>query len=333
MMPPFSPVVLAWLEGHAIDPAVAVKVGVQDDHDCLSFPIVTRTGERFTRTRRLPGPCLQPRGVSLAPWWITGHRQAEHALIVEGEGDALAALTARVKSPRDSTIHRLAIVALPGAGVAHPVLVEDLILHGVKAVALALDGDQAGREATHKLGDRITGAGIKALTIEIPDGLDLAEVLARSNDAPATFSGLISGAEHFIPSEPPRPTRKTALRPRRRPTGDQGEAFDRILAALREIPAVEYLPVLAGVEPLPGGRVKCPLTDHEDRNPSAHIHDVTRWWCHSQCQTGGDIFTLAAAITGRSTTGPDFPEVVRWTADQFHIDTAPMERPTERRAA
>lgn len=328
--PRFSPIGMEWMRSHGIDPAVAVKVGVEDDHGCLRFPVRTRTGQSFTRTRRLPGPCLQPRGVTLAPWWLEGHRAAEHVLAVEGEGDGLAALTARVHSPAESTIHRLAIVVLPGAGVAHEVLVGDLQHHGVKAVVLALDADQAGRAATRKLGNRIIQVGIRVFTAPIPDGLDLADLLARSNDPAATFSELISAVEHYVPTEPPAPARKPRQRPYRASGGVQGDTFERVLDELRGIPAEEYLEHLAPESEPARGRCRCPLPHHEDRNPSAS-YKGTVWCCHG-CGEGGDLLDLAAVITGLNLT-TDFPEVVRWTADQFHIDTAPMERPTERRAA
>lgn len=333
MRPPFSPDSLDWLRGHAIDPMIATETGVREDRRRLLFPIVTRLGVRFTRTRLLPGPCLQPKGVKLAPWWITGHDSAQHVLILEGEGDGLAALTARVKSPKHSTVHRLAIVALPGAGVAHDVLLEDLIFHGVKVAAIALDGDQAGRSATCKLGDRITAASIRALTIDLPDGLDLADLLASSHDPVLTFSEVISEAKNFTPNNPSGPTRELAVRPRIVSDNGHRDAFERSLLALREIRAELYLATLVPESNPTRGICRCPLpNDHEDRRPSAS-YKGTAWYCH-RCGIGGGLFTLAAAITGRATTGPDFIEVVNWAAKHFNLETAAFERlDHERRAA
>jgi len=84
---------------------------------------------------------------------------------------------------------------------------------------------------------------------------------------------------------------------------------------LAAIPAETYIPILTGSEPLPGGRVSCPLPDHEDRNPSATYKDAV-WFCH-RCGEGGGIFTLAAAITGRRDHGDEFCELRKWVAEQM----------------
>ncbi len=199
--------------------------------------------------------------------------------------------------------------------------------------AIALDGDQAGRSATRKLGDRITAAGIRALTIDLPDGLDLADLLASSHDPALTFSEVVSGAKHFTPTEPSEPTRQLAVRPRIVADNGPWDAFERRLLALRAIEAELYLATLVPESSPARGICRCPLpNDHEDRHPSAS-YKGTAWYCY-RCGIGGGLFTLAAAITGRTTTGPDFIEVVNWAVKHFNLETAAFERPYhERRAA
>lgn len=322
MMPPFSSAALEWMESHAINPATAAACAVTETGDVLRFEIVPREGSVFTRTRRLPGPCLQPKGVPLAPWWPNGYRETQFVLIVEGEGDALA-----VASVKSEELAELAVVALPGAAVAHQQLVDDLVAAGVKSAVLALDADDAGRKSTAKLANRLTGAGIACLTIELPDGFDLADLLAESPDPAATLSKAISGAQLFIRIPPAKveTPRRTHYRPL---SFEQDGELTAAIDYLRSIAAAEYLEPIAGVGPLPGGRVRCPLPDHDDLHPSASYRGAW-WYCHA-CGTGGDLFVLVAAITGRSTAGPDFLEVAWWAAERLG-NPAAFERPDHER--
>jgi hypothetical protein len=105
----------------------------------------------------------------------------------------------------------------------------------------------------------------------------------------------------------PRPRRTAA-----------GKKLDHALDRIREIPAEEYLEPVAGVEPLRGGRVACPLPHHEDLHPSAS-YTGTVWHCH-RCAQGGDLLALAAEVSGISTNGREFRELVHWTADRLAIE-------------
>ncbi len=320
----YSPTVLGWFNAHAINPATASACGVTEAEGVLRFKITPREGEPFIRSRRLPGHCLQPKGKPLAPWWPKGYRQTPYALIVEGEGDALAA-----ESSKGEPLSALAVVALPGAGVAHESLTKDLTFAGVRSAALALDADEAGRKATAKLADRLTRAGLACLIVELPDGCDLSDVLARSPDPMACLSEAVGKARIFTqPTTPAGPKTPRSVR-YSAPVFKQSGEITAALDNLRTIPAAEYLEPVAGVEPLPGGRVRCPLPDHDDRNPSASYRDCF-WFCHC-CGTGGDLFALVAAITGRSTTGPDFLDVARWAAERLTNNPA-VFMPPERRS-
>jgi hypothetical protein len=46
-----------------------------------------------------------------------------------------------------------------------------------------------------------------------------------------------------------------------------------------------------------GNMISCPMPDHPDRNPSAWFDDQGRWNCGS-CETGGDVYDLAAIHFG-----------------------------------
>ena len=73
---------------------------------------------------------------------------------------------------------------------------------------------------------------------------------------------------------------------------------------LKQIPASQYLPVIAGVEVSSNGRCQCPMPDHPDEHPSAKCYG-TRWVCFS-CGAGSSIIDVAAAIYGIDPTGPGF---------------------------
>jgi hypothetical protein len=84
---------------------------------------------------------------------------------------------------------------------------------------------------------------------------------------------------------------------------------------LAGIPAEDYLPVLDPYTEPSRGRCRCPLPDHEDRNPSATYRDSV-WYCH-RCATGGGIFTAAAAISGLQDRGDEFGELCKWVAERM----------------
>jgi hypothetical protein len=73
---------------------------------------------------------------------------------------------------------------------------------------------------------------------------------------------------------------------------------------LKQVPAVVYLPAIAGVDVSASGRCRCPMRDHPDAHPSAKAYG-TRWYCFS-CGAGGSIVDAAAAVYGLEPTGRDF---------------------------
>lgn len=85
--------------------------------------------------------------------------------IVEGVKDLLAARTLGWEA-----------YALPGAGtVPPPVALDVLARHRVQ---VAFDGDEAGQAGGQRLLDHLVGVGIDARAVRLPNGMDVAEMLA-----------------------------------------------------------------------------------------------------------------------------------------------------------
>jgi hypothetical protein len=83
--------------------------------------------------------------------------------------------------------------------------------------------------------------------------------------------------------------------------------FDRWGDALHAIPAREYVQALADVEVSSSGRVRCPLPDHEDRNPSFQVYDDG--WHYFGCNRGGSIIDFGAALYGIEPRGSGYREI------------------------
>lgn len=105
----------------------------------------------------------------------------------------------------------------------------------------------------------------------------------------------IEAIEAAVGSEPAdrEPENVQPFAPRERPGDDPLTAF------FRGRSAPEYFRLLAGIEAVPGQKVRCPVPGHEDRHPSCHVYPGDRgWWCYS-CRRGGGIFELAAVMMGK----------------------------------
>lgn len=119
---------------------------------------------------------------------------------------------------------------------------------------------------------------------------------------------------HFVRGDLPllalKPSRRhPASKPRR--NGGFALADD----PLKAIEAEVYLEILVPATEPARGRCRCPLPDHEDRNPSGSYRDV-RWYCH-RCARGGDIYTLGAELYGLSNHGRDFLELRQRLAERI----------------
>jgi hypothetical protein len=233
MSPAYSPRVLGYLAAHAIDPAIAEAVGVTGAGDHIAYPYIDTDG-RYVRVRKLGGDTKtrQPSGRRLTVWWPGGRpEQAKAVLLVEGESDALAALTAQAGDASHPAANEILggvrVAAVPGASFPADRLAAELRAVGARRAILASDADAAGEQFAMRAADALGAAGIASARLPLPEGCDLADCLAaaspeRSNwmanaiadldySAQSTSTASTSGgrdlvAESFaaIPTERPR---------------------------------------------------------------------------------------------------------------------------------
>jgi hypothetical protein len=177
--PSWSETARGYFAARGINPRLAAAVGVRERSLSLVFP-VRGEGEPFQRVRQLTGAAkvLQPRGRPLTVWWPRGRPEyASTVLLVEGESDALAAMSALASHPV-SDLPGYAVAALPGASFPVDRIADDLRAMESTFVYSAFDADAPGRKLTNRVRWALDEAGILLAPIAIPDGQDLAEVLA-----------------------------------------------------------------------------------------------------------------------------------------------------------
>lgn len=162
----------------AIDPDVAASAGVTED--ISTGHLVYPTGKR----RSLNGGQKhdQPHGQPVKPWPLNWTSPASAVLVTEGETDGLAAHTAMGDKP--SPFAGTPILALPACTYPPERLVHGLINHRTKDAFIALDADEAGRQATAKFTQALEARGIRGIPVELPDGFDLAAWLVDGGDLP-----------------------------------------------------------------------------------------------------------------------------------------------------
>ncbi len=110
-------------------------------------------------------------------------------VVVEGTLDTTAIAVAAIRSGRAGEV-----IPLTQSGRELPVRQLEHALglgHGELALALALDGDVAGREATERLARAVLGRGRRALRARRPDGHDPASLLAEVG--PTALDALLEG--------------------------------------------------------------------------------------------------------------------------------------------
>lgn len=204
----FSPAVAAYLERHAIDSDLAHELGVRSDRDAIAYPYSAPRGESFVRRRDLEsGVTKQPAGEPLILWWPAGRPSpGAEVLLAEGEPDALAALSAL---NGDGT----AVCAIPGTTI--PVERVTAELAPASRVYLALDGDEAGREAANRLAQGLQHF-VELRVVRLGEGEDLASRLAREDDRPGWLRAALEEA-------PPAPK----LKPKAEVGGYRKKAADR----------------------------------------------------------------------------------------------------------
>ena len=84
--------------------------------------------------------------------------------------------------------------------------------------------------------------------------------------------------------------------------------------ALRAVPAVQWAPILLGIEVPERGPVLCPW--HEERTASCHAYG-DRLHCFGACSRSFDIFDAGELVLGIEARGPRFPELRDRLADRL----------------
>lgn len=146
-------------------------------------------------------------------------------------------------------------------------------------------------------------------------------LLRFDSEARHELSELTAG----LPTDP-QPVRLPATRTASRRTGRT--AVDR---ALLDIPAAEYVRVLAHREPNRAGKVLCPF--HHEQTPSLQLYPDGTFYCYGRhskdrsCAKGGTVFDFAAAMWGTGTREQDFLKLRRRLAATFGITPRPNGGP------
>lgn len=198
--PSFSDRALAYLTEHAIRPEVAHAAGVREAAGALTLPCLDAEGLPTVRRRTLNGSgpkVMGEAGRSLGlTWWHQPPETVERVIVCEGEADALAALSAaRDSGSAARMLARAAIVSVPSTGFPPDRLVRALSAAGARAAALAYDSDDAGRKAGERARVALVEAGITAFPVRLPEGADVADLLARvqpSDRAEALANALLN---------------------------------------------------------------------------------------------------------------------------------------------
>jgi len=122
---------------------------------------------------------LQPRGEPLTIWWPEGVPEyVPVVLLAEGEGDALAVISALAERPqRDLPEH--AVAALPGTGFPVKRLLSELVRIETRLAYLAFDADEAGNAYAERVAVALAESGVGTARLGLPTGEDIAEHLSQ----------------------------------------------------------------------------------------------------------------------------------------------------------
>jgi Toprim domain-containing protein len=190
----WSSAALELFGSHAIPPEIAAELG-------WSEPVPGEMLEYGNgRRRSLNGAepkVRQPRGQRLAVYWPGERPEAPPpgVLVVEGETDGAAALSALRATPKAAGMDGLVVAAVPGTGFPVTRLAEELEGIGSPPGLLAFDADEAGRSYTARAAAALRGVGVRSVRVELPDGLDVSDYLARADDPGDALASLLADAQ------------------------------------------------------------------------------------------------------------------------------------------
>lgn len=170
------PATLKWFtEVRHIDPAVLDRMGIVSNLTTIWFPYV-RDGELVTWKERHQGKkFFMAKDAERIMYNLDNCRDAEQIVIVEGELDALAVMTAGID----------AVLSVPngaGGNLDYLESASDIIDHA-HTIVLAVDGDEPGQKLQQELTRRIGKE--KCYRVQWPEGIkDANELLIRDGPAP-----------------------------------------------------------------------------------------------------------------------------------------------------
>lgn len=198
----------AYLREHGIDLDFARQVGVDVggvDSNRIAYTYRRPDGSTYARQRHLTGKyagkTMQPSGEPLSLYWPLG-RKGRATFLGEGEPDALTAGQRLRSEDLPAPLDGLTVAAVPGATFPADRAAKELHDAGAEVVYTAFDGDDAGRQAAARIGESLREVGIEVLNIALPDGQDVADVLAAADDPTAALADLIAEAEAAVEEVP-----------------------------------------------------------------------------------------------------------------------------------
>lgn len=256
-----------WLSERAIDPTVALALGVRSTDEFIMYPRRDlETGQKLGyKYRSIVGNRVytMPSGISMSsifPFMYVRptEKPSNHLLIVEGETDLMALASSPVL--RGTSYE---VMCAPGA-TSFPRSWVSLIHHG--AVTVIPDGDQAGEKLISKVASLVP----RARWARIPEGTDVNEMLINGQ-----HKELIDAIATALPYDRP-----VSVRARSSQVIDSRHREKLTELVYRDTKLHRRAGELYG---------KCPFHSYGDeRTASLAVNDeLGYFYCHA-CGAGGD---------------------------------------------
>lgn len=80
--------------------------------------------------------------------------------------------------------------------------------------------------------------------------------------------------------------------------------------------------------PVESDRIACPIHDGEDVTAFAIYDEGRRYWCHTECGKGGDVFTLIMALAEKRSGKVGFRKALELAARLAKIEPGPPPSPS-----